>query len=94
MYKHQLFLKKDQKKTIKGLDYLAKKISRPTGNENFYFAQDSNYPHVNNTDIWGILLGAYRRVLGFKKDHYAYRGQCLLINDYAEIYWNLLQVIN
>ena len=80
---NKLFLKKDQKKTIEGLAYLSKKLSVTNGNQNFYFLTEYNSTTIRNSDIWGIILGCYRYILGYKKDHYYYSQKDLNIYNKA-----------
>jgi hypothetical protein len=45
-------------------------------------------------DLWGILLAAYRTILGFEGDAWHYTGPSdASIKEYVLAYWKLLKTI-
>lgn len=89
----QLFVKTDQKKPVGGLRFLSEKLCAQNGNDYQYLYQELGFVTIKNRDIWGMLLGCYRRVFHSKNDNYSNRSNRSIFN-YAETYYNLLQVIN
>lgn len=90
----QLFAKEKHNNKIAGLDFLNNKLATPNGNNYLYYLSDYGSTTIRNSDIWGIILGCYRRILGYDKDYYYHESRGMTIFDYAEEYYNLLQIIN
>ena len=90
----QLFAKEKHDNKIAGLDFLNNKLATPNGNNYLYYLSDYGSTTIRNSDIWGVILGCYRRILGYDKDYYYHESRGITIFDYAEEYNNLLQIIN
>ena len=90
----QLFAKEKHDNIIAGLDFLNNKLATPNGNNYLYYLPNFGSTTIRNSDIWGVILGCYRRILGYDKDYYYHGSRGMTIFDYAEEYYNLLQIIN
>ena len=91
---NQLFVKKDKKTAVDGLNFLNKKLTAPSI-DNYYFTDHpNNTATIYNIDIWGEILGCYRRILGFNKDYLHFNSKDKYIYEYAETFYDLLQVIS
>lgn len=51
--------------------------------------------HVRTSDVFGVSLAAYRRVIRFEKDHWVQgEKECGSIQDHIAKFWETLQIIN
>lgn len=86
--------KKDsQDFTLAGLTIIREKYR--TTRSLLYFTQENSQSYVRTDDIWGIILGCYRIILGFTNDYWKYGDSCdSSFKSYARKYWKLLKMIS
>lgn len=77
-----------------GLNQFGKKYADSAG-ESTYFETDGRRQYIKICDIWGMLLGVYRYILGERKDYWL-NGYADTVNMkvHAQKFWELLQIIN
>ena len=86
---------------LTGLAVLSDKY-KPIEEESIYLSQGSNSKrtYIHDNDLWGLLLGCYRIILGFKGDYWTSQlhkdikiGNVFL-PDYVLKYWRFIKVLN
>lgn len=85
-----------QEKPLKeGLQQIAEIYSKADDTEKVYYKEDRHNNYIFADDIWGILLSAYRLVIGYKKDQHLYSSRkTQQIIDTATDFWALLQTVS
>lgn len=79
--------------TLAGLTIIREKYR--TASSLLYFAQENSRSYVRTDDIWGIILGCYRIILGFTNDYWNYGDSYdSSFKSYARKYWKLLKTIS
>ena len=89
-----LFEKTDE--SLTGLNVLAQKYKK-TSTGRLYFNAADGVQYVNCQDIYGIVLGCYRIILGFVNDTWMYLDRNLTdknIKEYIHEYWKYIKIIN
>jgi len=97
-----LFLNNKDKKmflqypgVLTGLAVLSNKYKEGTSHGMRYFATVEGHQHVNCIDIYGLVLGCYRTILGYNNDYWQYgKFDQKKMQDYALKYWRLLKVVH
>lgn len=80
---------------LTGLAVFSDKLKHGTKHGGKYYSKESSGSSVNCLDIYGLILGCYRIVLGYTNDYWTYgRYDKDKINDYVLRYWRLLKVIH
>ena len=88
-------------RTLTGLAVLSGKY-KPEAGKREYYAAESNRTRVytNVCDIWGLLLGCYRTILGFTQDIWSNEQYKMTsvghksLREYVLKYWQFIKVIN
>lgn len=88
-------------RTLTGLAVLSGKYRTEAGKSGYYSA-DTNRKrvYIDVCDIWGLLLGSYRRVLGFAQDVWINgRYQKISVGnmplqEYVLKYWQFIKMVN
>lgn len=86
---------------LTGLAVLSDKY-KPIEGESMYLYQEGikNRAYIRDDDIWGLLLGCYRMILGFKGDswkgslHRAITVGNISLQEYVLKYWQFIKVLN
>lgn len=83
---------------LPGLAALSEKYAHPKGRIKYFDSSDGD-SYINVCDIWGLLLGCYRVVLGFEDAWGGMNARQLTVGnidiiEYSRKYWNFLQAIN
>lgn len=88
-------------RTLTGLAVLSEKYKLGTGGNGYYTeATDRKRGYIDTRDIWGLLLGCYRTVLGFTQDVWTNGPYSMIftghksLQEYALNYWQFIQTIN
>ena len=86
---------------LTGLAVLSDKY-KPIEGESMYLYQEGikNRANIRDDDIWGLLLGCYRMILGFKGD--SWKGSLhrtitvgnMSLQEYVLKYWQFIKVLN
>lgn len=88
------------KQTLTGLAVLSNRYKSQSGQSNRYLVDDRGTYYVRTHDIWGLLLGCYRSVLGFVDETWldnSYRSVMVgdtELRDYVLKYWKFIKTIN
>ena len=89
-----LFEKTDE--SLTGLNVLAQKYKK-TSTGRLYFNAADGEQYVRCQDVYGIVLGCYRIILGFVNDTWMYLDRNLSdknIKEYIHEYWKYIKIIN
>lgn len=95
----QVFTETDR--TLTGLAVLSGRYRAKPGIDRYYVEEDNRKRvYINVRDIWGLLLGCYRIILGFTQDIWTdgpYTKMVVgntLFQEYVLKYWKLIKVVN
>ena len=88
-------------RTLTGLAVLSGKYKSEVGTREYY-ATDPNRKrvYINTSDIWGLLLGCYRIILGFTQDIWTDKQYKMIsvdhkpLQEYVLNYWQFIKVLN
>lgn len=63
---------------------------------NKLLVQENSFSFINCSDVWGVILGVYRQILGFENDHWEGSGNKyqLALTAFGEKFWETLQIIS
>ena len=78
-----------------GLNYIRNKYKQDQNYKPYHAIIDRDYHLVRCDNLWGLILGCYRYILGYKNDEWRHSPfdkskYC----EYAKKYWELLHIIN
>lgn len=88
-----LFSKSKQQLT--GLVVLGQKYKAIANGESRYYSQEFSRPGIVTSDIWGLILGCYRIIIGYTNDDWyndAYHK--LSLDAYVRKYWKFIRMIH
>lgn len=81
--------------TLTGLAVLSEKYMKGAKQGLRYYASEDGYSYVNCIDIYGLILGCYRIILGYTNDYWQYgKYEKERIQDYVLKYWRLLKSVH
>lgn len=88
-------------RTLTGLTVLSEKYKPEVGKREYYAAEPNRKRvYINTCDIWGLLLGCYRTILGFAQDLWSNEQYEMTsvghksLREYVLNYWQFIKVIN
>lgn len=85
--------KGSQDYTLAGLTIIREKYRNASSLR--YYTQENSRSYVRTDDIWGIILGCYRIILGFTNDYWEYGDSySSSLKSYTRKYWKLLKMIS
>lgn len=73
------------------------RVSQPTAGRGKYLEKDPNIDriYIQCRDLWGVVLGVYRYILGFENDYWMTgRQDQYTIKEHVDKFWGMLEVIN
>lgn len=73
------------------------RVSQPAAGRGKYLEKDPNIDrtYIYCRDLWGVVLGVYRYVLGFENDYWKSGKQDqTFIKEHVDKFWGMLEVIN
>ena len=73
------------------------RASQPAAGRGKYLEKDPNIDrtYIQCRDLWGVVLGVYRYVIGFENDYWMTgRQDQYAIKEHVDKFWDMLEVIN
>lgn len=87
----ELFIPKTEKEITEGLKLLREKYNSQT---DYITSPNYSYHYINISDLWGVLLLAYRYIIGIRDDRYnPAHIRNIDVTTYAQAFWDLQQIV-